>query len=60
MVLSDNNAASTPKKYRRNATPKKLNMQSSNARIINIDEAMKNIFDLSCKITDAVASLSES
>ncbi|CAK9824504.1 Augmin complex subunit dgt6 [Anthophora retusa] len=54
-----NTVASTPL-LRKSTTPKKSNTQTPHNQQINIDSAMKNIFDLSCKITNAVASLSKS
>ncbi|XP_017752778.1 PREDICTED: uncharacterized protein LOC108545591 [Eufriesea mexicana] len=56
--VSDNNAASTPN--RRNITSKKSNIQTSNTQRVDIDTAIKNIFDLSSKITNVVISLSKS
>ncbi|KOC70987.1 hypothetical protein WH47_04973 [Habropoda laboriosa] len=57
--FKDNNVASTPL-LRKSTTPKKSNNQISHKQAVNIDSAMKEIFDLSCKITDVVASLSKS
>ncbi|XP_033359643.1 uncharacterized protein LOC117238660 [Bombus vosnesenskii] len=55
--LKNNNAASTPN---RNITPKKSSIQIPNTQEINIDAAIKDIFDLSCKIADVVVSMSKS
>lgn len=56
-IFSDNNAASTPN---RNITQKKSSIQIPNTQEINIDAAIKDIFDLSCKIADVVVSMSKS
>lgn len=56
-IFSDNNAASTPN---RSITPKKSSIQIPNTQEINIDAAIKDIFDLSCKIADVVVSMFKS
>ncbi|XP_043519931.1 uncharacterized protein LOC122533878 isoform X2 [Frieseomelitta varia] len=48
------NTTSSPN--RRNITPKKSNIQSPDARTVNIDAAIKNIFDFFCQITYLVIS----
>nr|XP_012136273.1 PREDICTED: uncharacterized protein LOC105661954 isoform X1 [Megachile rotundata] len=54
--FKDNNAASTPKLSRIQTTPKKSAIQTPSAEI-NINLAIKNIFDLSHKLKEVVASL---
>ncbi|KAK9298360.1 hypothetical protein QLX08_008270 [Tetragonisca angustula] len=56
--LYKGNRTSSPN--RTNITPKKSNIQSPDARMVNIDATIKNIFDLSCQITYLVISLSKS
>ena len=59
-MFSDNNAASTPNPSEINKTPKKSNIKNPNTEGLNIDAAMRNIFDLSCEITNVVTSLYKS
>ena len=59
-LFKDNNKASTPNPSETNKTPEKSNIKKPSTDALNIDAAMRNIFDLSCKITNVVTSLYES
>ncbi|XP_076678156.1 uncharacterized protein LOC143374132 isoform X2 [Andrena cerasifolii] len=52
--------ASTPNRSETNETTKKSNIKKPSTEALNIDAAMRNIFDLSCKITNVVTSLYKS
>ncbi|XP_053976538.1 uncharacterized protein LOC128875183 [Hylaeus volcanicus] len=52
-----NNAASTPMRSQIVETPKRSKTQSMELESVNVNDTMKDIFDLSCKITKLVESL---